>query len=47
MASCNALTDLADVVAVLAAGGYTATFAGDSSFSPGYAPSSGKGGLIQ
>ncbi|HEX3840791.1 MAG TPA: hypothetical protein VHU85_08370 [Acidimicrobiales bacterium] len=47
VASCDVLANLSDVTAVLAAGGYTATFAGDHSFAPGYAPSSGKAGLIQ
>jgi hypothetical protein len=47
VASCNVLANLPDVVAVLAAGGYTATFAGDDSSSPGFAPSSGMAGLIQ
>ncbi len=46
VASCNVLTNLTDVLAVVAAGGYTATFAGDNSFPPGFAPSSGKGALI-
>jgi hypothetical protein len=47
VASCDVLTNPTDIVAVLAAGGYTATFAGDGSFSPGYGPSSGRAGLIQ
>jgi hypothetical protein len=46
-ATCNVLGNLTDVLAVLANGGYTATFAGDNSFSPGFAPSSVKAGLIQ
>jgi hypothetical protein len=46
-ASCNVLTSLTNVVAVVAAGGYTATFGGDHSFPPGFAPSSGTAGLIQ
>ncbi|HEX3461268.1 MAG TPA: hypothetical protein VHT49_10220 [Acidimicrobiales bacterium] len=47
VASCDVLTNPTDIVAVLAAGGYTANFAGDGSFSPGFSPSSGRAGLIQ
>jgi hypothetical protein len=47
VASCDVLANLADDLAVLAAGGYTATFAGDDSFPPGFAPSSGHAGLIK
>jgi hypothetical protein len=47
VASCDVLSNLTDDLAVLEAGGYTATFAGDDSFTPGFAPSSGHGGLIQ
>jgi hypothetical protein len=46
VASCNVLANLVDIVTVLAAGGYTATFPGDGSFAPGFALSSGKADLI-
>ncbi|HEY1652216.1 MAG TPA: hypothetical protein VGG09_10075 [Acidimicrobiales bacterium] len=46
VASCNVLTSVPGVLLVLLTGGYTATFAGDDSIAPGFAPSSGKAGLI-
>lgn len=46
VASCNVLGNVTGLLAVLATGGYTASFAGDNSFSPGFAPSSGSAALI-
>jgi hypothetical protein len=46
VASCSVLTSVPGILAVVAANGYTASFAGDDGVLSNFAPSSAKAGLI-